>query len=115
MSDAELTREGIAREGIAGVDLTDLDHFAHGFPHEVFELHRREAPVRWHDPTVHTPGGEGFWSVATYDETLEVLNHPDLYSSERGGDREHGGTLIIDLPVAGVVLNMMDDPRHARM
>ena len=33
----------------------------------------------------------------------------------RGGDRPYGGTLIQDLPVAGQVLNMMDDPRHARI
>jgi cytochrome P450 len=96
-------------------DLTDLDNFADGFPHALFEEHRRDAPVFWHEPTEHTPGGEGFWSVATYDETLEVLNHPVEYSSERGGDREHGGTVLPDLAVAGVVLNMMDDPRHARI
>ena len=29
-------------------DLTDLDNFASGFPHEVFAVHRAEAPVRWH-------------------------------------------------------------------
>jgi cytochrome P450 len=43
------------------------------------------------------------------------MRSPDVYSSERGGDREHGGTLLQDLEVAGVVLNMMDDPRHARI
>ena len=42
-----------------------------------------------------------------------MLREPALYSSERGGDRPYGGTLLQDLPVAGVVLNMMDDPRHA--
>jgi len=47
-------------------DLTDLDNFAHGFPHDLFAVHRREAPVYWHEPTAHTPDGEGFWSVATY-------------------------------------------------
>ncbi|HEY7133896.1 MAG TPA: cytochrome P450, partial [Acidimicrobiia bacterium] len=97
------------------IDLTDLDNFAHGFPHHLFEIHRREAPVHWHEPTVHTPDGEGFWSVATYAETLTVLRDVATYSSERGGTREHGGTLLQDLPVAGVVLNMMDDPRHARI
>ena len=97
------------------IDLTDLDNFAHGFPHELFEIHRREAPVWWHEPTEHTPDGEGFWSVATYDEVLRVLHDPDTYSSETGGDRPYGGTLIQDLPVAGQVLNMMDDPRHARI
>lgn len=100
---------------LAAVDLTDLDTFAFGFPHEVFALHRRVRPVWWHEPTEHTPDGEGFWSVATHAECLEVLHDPELYSSETGGDRPYGGTLIQDLPVAGHVLNMMDDPRHARV
>ncbi|MGN7782125.1 cytochrome P450 [Mycolicibacterium sp. 22603] len=96
-------------------DLTDLDNFAQGFPHELFALHRREAPVYWHEPTVHTPDGEGFWSVATYAETLAVLRDPQIYSSVTGGTRPYGGTLLQDLAVAGQVLNMMDDPRHARI
>lgn len=100
---------------LAAVDLTDLDNFAHGFPHDVFALHRRVAPVRWHGPTEHTPDHEGFWSVATHAETLEVLRDPQTYSSERGGERPYGGTLLQDLPIAGQVLNMMDDPRHARI
>jgi cytochrome P450 len=100
---------------MAGVDLTDLDGFADGFPHELFERHRREAPVYWHEPTVHTPGGEGFWSVATYAETEAVQLDPLTYSSERGGGRPHGGTMLQDLEVAGMVLSMMDDPRHNRI
>lgn len=100
---------------LSQVDLTDLDRFAAGFPHDIFRLHRDLAPVWWHEPTVHTPDGEGFWSVATYDEVLQVLRDPATYSSETGGDRPYGGTIIQDLPVAGVVLNMMDDPRHARI
>jgi len=100
---------------LADVDLTDLDNFAHGFPHDLFVLHRRESPVWWHEPTSHTPDGEGFWSVATYAETLMVQRDPATYSSERGGGRERGGTLLQDLDVAGIVLNMMDDPRHARI
>jgi cytochrome P450 len=100
---------------LAGVDLTDLDNFAGGFPHDLFARQRTEAPVWWHEPTEHTPDGEGFWSVATYPEVLRVLNEPTVYSSETGGDRPYGGTLLQDLPVAGVVLNMMDDPRHGRI
>jgi cytochrome P450 len=102
-------------QAMTGIDLTDLDRFANGFPHELFAIHRRAAPVYWHEPTANTPDGEGFWSVATHAETLEVLRSPEVYSSERGGDRPYGGTLIQDLPVAGRVLNMMDDPRHARI
>ena len=53
--------------------------------------------------------------MATYREVLTVLTDPLTFSSERGGSRPYGGTLIQDLPVAGVVLNMMDNPRHARI
>lgn len=98
-----------------GVDFTDLDNFAHGFPHDLFAIHRREAPVYWHEPTDNTPDGEGFWSVATYAETLEVLKDPATYSSVTGGSRPYGGTLLQDLAIAGQVLNMMDDPRHSQI
>jgi cytochrome P450 len=98
----------IGRAGeLARIDFTDLDNFAAGFPHHLFVVHRREQPVWWHEPTEHTPDGEGFWSVATHAETHEVLRDPFTYSSERGGDREYGGTLLQDLPVAGQVLNMI--------
>lgn len=100
---------------LAGVDFTDLDNFAHGFPHDLFAIHRREAPVYWHEPTDNTPDGEGFWSVATYAETLEVLKDPETYSSVTGGSRPYGGTLLQDLAIAGQVLNMMDDPRHSQI
>lgn len=100
---------------LGAIDLTDLDRFAHGFPHETFTRLRREAPVWWHPPTDHTPDGEGFWSVHTHAECLEVLHDPATYSSVTGGDRPYGGTTIPDLPVAGLMLNMMDDPRHQRV
>ncbi|MGV0592073.1 cytochrome P450 [Mycolicibacterium vulneris] len=96
-------------------DLTDLDNFASGFPHELFAAHRREAPVYWHEPTAHTPDGEGFWSVATHAETLAVLRDAETYSSVTGGTRPFGGTLLQDLSIAGQVLNMMDDPRHSEI
>ncbi|WP_096290200.1 cytochrome P450 [Mycobacterium ahvazicum] len=100
---------------LSGVDFTDLDNFANGFPHELFAVHRREAPVYWHQPTDNTPDGEGFWSVATYAETLAVLKDPVTYSSVTGGARPFGGTLLQDLSIAGQVLNMMDDPRHSQI
>lgn len=96
-------------------DLTDLDNFAAGFPHELFAAHRREAPVYWHPATEHTPDGEGFWSVATHAETLAVLRDAETYSSVTGGTRPYGGTLLQDLSIAGQVLNMMDDPRHSEI
>ena len=80
------------------IDFTDLDNFADGFPHPLFEVHRREAPVYWHAPTENTPDGEGFWSVATYAETLAVFRDPVTYSSVSGGSRPYWRH-----PVAGPV------------
>jgi cytochrome P450 len=81
----------------------------------LFALHRREAPVYWHAPTENTPDGEGFWSVASYAETLAVFCDSQTYSSVTGGSRPYGGTLLQDLSIAGQVLNMMDDPRHSQI
>ncbi|UXA17423.1 cytochrome P450 [Mycobacterium sp. SMC-4] len=100
---------------LATIDFTDLDNFADGFPHDLFALHRQQAPVYWHEPTENTPDGEGFWSVATHAETLAVLRDPHTYSSVTGGERPFGGTLLQDLPIAGQLLNMMDDPRHGEV
>jgi hypothetical protein len=58
---------------LADVDLTDLDAFARGFAHELFALLGREAPVWFHPPTRHTPGGEGFWCLARYADVVAAL------------------------------------------
>jgi hypothetical protein len=63
------------------VDLTDLDRFAEGFPHHVFDALRRESPVWFHPPTAHSPGGfpllrsaVGIWvMVATSSRTWVSL------------------------------------------
>ena len=106
---------GAMDDDLRAIDLTDLDRFAYGFPHDTFTRLRRAAPVWWHAPTTHTPDGEGFWSVHTHAECLEVMRDPVTYSSETGGTRPYGGTIIPDLAVAGIMLNMMDDPRHQRV
>ena len=70
-----------------GIDLTDLDNFADGFPTSCSTSTVAWRPCGGTQPTEHTPDGEGFWSVATHAETLQVLRNADVYSSERGGDR----------------------------
>ncbi|MBI2704229.1 MAG: cytochrome P450 [Actinobacteria bacterium] len=100
------------------MDLTDLDRFADGFPHDTFTTLRREAPVWWHPATEHTPDDEGFWVLSRYAEIHAAASDSDTFSSVGGGGRGDGGTLIEDLPAgfaAGVLLNMMDDPRHQRI
>jgi len=100
------------------VDLTDLDAFAGGFPDDVFTRLRAEAPVWWHRPTAHTPGGVGFWVLSSYEMIMAAVSDAELFSSERAPGASGGGTIIEDLPygfASGVLLNMMDDPRHHRI
>ncbi|MFM7271987.1 MAG: cytochrome P450, partial [Actinomycetes bacterium] len=100
----------------AGIDLTDLDRFANGFPHEVFTQLRVETPVAWHEPTAATPGGEGFWVITRHADVMRVAGDAGAFVSGLCPARpEGGGTLIEDLPggfAAGVLLNMTDAPRH---
>jgi cytochrome P450 len=96
-------------------DLTDLDTYRNGFPHDVFTWLRANAPVYWHAPTAHTPQGEGFWVVSRHGDTLAIQLDPKRFSSVGGGSRERGGTTIADMQGAGLLLNMMDDPRHRRI
>lgn len=100
---------------LTALDLTDLDLFAAGFPHEAFSALRSAAPVWWQEPTPHTPDGVGFWVVSGHPEVLAAVADPDTFSSERAPGAAGGGTLIQDLPygfAAGVLLNMTDGPRH---
>ena len=98
------------------IDLTDLDRFVDGPPHEAFRLLRDDAPVWWHPPTANTPDGEGFWCLTRHDDVAWAAKAPALFSSATGPGRDGaGGTLIEDLPggfAAGVLFNMQDDPRH---
>jgi cytochrome P450 len=117
VSRGSTTKPGIAPD-LTAVDLTDLDRFAHGFPHDVFTTLRREAPVFWHAPTRNTPDGEGFWILSRHADIVSAAADTAVFSSADGGCRAGGGTLIEDLPsgfASGVLLNMMDDPRHQRI
>ncbi len=96
-------------------DLTDLDNFRDGFPFEAFRALREHDPIHWHEPTANTPDGEGFWVLSRHAQVVEVFKNPGDFSSHTGGDRPYGGTFIADVKTAGLMLNMMDDPRHRRI
>jgi len=97
---------------LGGFDLTDQARFAAGFPHEVFARLRREAPVLFHPPA---PGGDGvgFWVLSRHAD-IRAAAADAMFSSQGGGGRPHGGTHIDDArsELPGVMINMMDDPRH---
>jgi hypothetical protein len=60
------------------VDLTDLDRFAEGFPHHVFDALRRESPVWFHPPTAHSPGGFPLLRSAVGESVAVAHTRPRL-------------------------------------
>jgi cytochrome P450 len=64
----------------ADIDLTDLELYAEGIPHEVFQTLRDEAPVFWND---EQDGNKGFWSVTRYDDVAAVDKDAETFSSEQ--------------------------------
>jgi len=91
------------------VDLSYSRSFLRGFPQDFFRWLRDEHPVWWHEPTVQTPGGIGFWVVSRYDDVVSVFKDAETYSSELGGVQ------IFDGKGAGYQLNQTDDPKHRRL
>ena len=70
-----------ARASLADVDLTDLDRWAKGVPHDTFALLRSEAPVFWQNER----HGRGFWSLTRYDDVLGASRDHETFSSAVGG------------------------------
>ena len=63
------------------------------------------------------PRRVGFWVVSRHAD-IQAAADAARFSSERAPGADGGGTLLQDLPfglAAGVLLNMMDDPRHHRI
>lgn len=64
----------------AEIDLTDLDLFKFGIPHEAFKTLRDEEPVFWNE---EAGGNQGFWSVTRYDDVAAVDKDPETFSSAK--------------------------------
>jgi cytochrome P450 len=92
-----------------GIDLTDLDVWERGVPHEWFAALRREEPLYWQDEE----RGRGFWSLTRYEDVVEVSRDHATFSSERGG------TSLEDLEPDQIEARKSmidtDPPRHTRL
>lgn len=112
MTSDQLTCVGRLPEVLGGINLADATVFTSGVPYELFARLRREAPVLFHP--CGPDRATGFW-VLTRHADIAVAAADPAFSAEGGGERSGGGTHIEDLPhglPTGVVLFMMDDPRH---
>jgi cholest-4-en-3-one 26-monooxygenase len=92
------------------VDLTNLETFVHGDPHQMFAVLRREAPVFWHQRRE----GRGFWAVTRYDDALRVYHDPETYSSERGISLAFDN-VVPDNAGFGMMMILTDPPRHNKI
>jgi cholest-4-en-3-one 26-monooxygenase len=91
------------------VDLTDLDTFVRGVPHDQFDLLRREAPIYFHEER----DGAGFWCITRYDDLHTISQQHPVFSSE-WGITLHEGTEE-SLAQQRMMMLQMDPPRHTRL
>ncbi|MBW2280408.1 MAG: cytochrome P450 [Deltaproteobacteria bacterium] len=62
-----------------GLELVDAGRYAEkGYPHEIWERLRREAPVRYFDP----PGYRPFWAITKHADVAEISKQPDKFLSQ---------------------------------
>jgi cholest-4-en-3-one 26-monooxygenase len=93
---------------VTDVDLTNLDTFVAGVPHDMFDTLRRDAPLYFHPET----DGPGFWSVVRYHDLEQISRDPRMFSSE-------WGITLFDvddsqLEQQRMMMLMMDPPRHTK-
>jgi cholest-4-en-3-one 26-monooxygenase len=93
---------------VTDVDLTNLDTFVAGVPHDMFDTLRRDAPLYFHPET----DGPGFWSVVRYHDLEQISRDPRVFSSE-------WGITLFDvddsqLEQQRMMMLMMDPPRHTK-
>jgi len=94
---------------LEAVDLTDLDRWVEGVPHDWFALLRRAAPLHRQEER----DGRGFWSFTRYEDIVAASKDYGTYSSESGG------TSLQDLSPDELELRKSmidtDPPRHTRL
>ena len=95
---------------LADVDLTDLDTFVQGVPHEQFDVLRAEAPVYFHN---EHDGGGGFWCITRADDLAQVSHDWQHHSSE-------WGITLHELPEESLeqqrmMMIIMDPPKHTKL
>ncbi|MCR9096993.1 MAG: cytochrome P450 [bacterium] len=90
------------------LDLTDSDLYRQGFPHEIFQQLRDEAPV-WRHPETSgfaETGGEGFTVLSRYEDIQAANRDPELFLSCKGPGLGYEGS--------GLMLTDMDGAAHLR-
>ena len=90
------------------IDLTRTELYRNGFPHEIFNQLREEAPVWRHPetPGFEATGGQGFWVLSRYAEIQAVNRDASGFLSSHGPGLGFEG--------AGPMLTNLDGQAHIR-
>jgi cytochrome P450 len=102
-----MTAQSIA-PSLDTIDLTDLELYRHGFPHEVFTVLREQAPV-WSHPATEELGGP-FWVVSSQADVKAVSADHETFRSFEGPSIPDW-----DPNARGLMLITMDPPEHTRL
>jgi cholest-4-en-3-one 26-monooxygenase len=95
---------------LSSVDLTDLDLWADGTPHDLFARMRAECPAHWND----TADGPGFWSITQGRDITQISADPGTFSPARGGIFLRPNTLIpLEMGRRDFML-WKDPPEHSK-
>ncbi len=104
-------------QDLADVDVSDLDLWKDGPPHELFTRLREEEPLHWSE-FGDFPDEAGFWSVVRYEDIAKVGRDPQTFSSDRS-------ILLVDklapegepdpIDLSANMLIAQDPPRHDRL
>lgn len=103
---------------LATLDMSNLDLWREGPPHELFEHLRNEAPMHF-SPLGDFEFEQGFWSVVRYDDIAAVGRDHETFSSARS-------ILLVDklswdpdvpdpMDLGQHMMITTDPPRHDRM
>ncbi len=109
-----MSTTGRDRAPLDGVRVADRVYFQDGPPHELFRRLRSECPVHWSDGISEYPEEDGFWSVTTADDVLEVSRDWQTYSSELGGFTALKNA-VLPLELQRAMFIGMDPPKHDRI
>ncbi len=107
MSDRPTESPGI---DLADINLMDSELYRSGFPHEVFNTLRREAPVWWQaiPDEINRSNDPGFWVLSKYDDIQAANRDTDLFSAIDGPTVHHTPEM------SGAMLVSMDGKHHTR-
>jgi cytochrome P450 len=105
------------QQDLADLDVSNLDLWETGPPHEVFTRLRAEEPLHWSE-LGDLPDEAGFWSVVRFDDIRTVGRDHETFSSNRSivlVDKlaEPGDPDPMDL--SANMLISQDPPRHDRL